>query len=295
MNFDWNDLRYLIAVADTGSTAMAARALRVNATTVARRLAMLEQALGLTLFDRSQGGYALSEAGAALLDQARGVASSTAAFAAAAEARRRETGGTVKLTTSELYAVTILVPILRDLTDRYPEISVELDTSDAIRDLAAGEADIALRSLERLEGAGLVGRRVVSEQWAFYASRSYAEAHGLPGDVVQLGTHTIIGGGGDGLWQEYSAGLAAYGIRDAVKMVQGSVLGLLAAVKGGLGVAILPAWVADQDPDLLRCPIPIETEDRGLWLVAHERLRNTPRVRAVLDFLAEWLLALRRN
>ncbi len=87
MVFDWNDLRYLLAVADAGSTATAARALRVNPTTVARRLAMLEEALGLTLFDRRQDGYTLTEAGTSLLDQARSVAQSTAAFAAAAEAR----------------------------------------------------------------------------------------------------------------------------------------------------------------------------------------------------------------
>lgn len=295
MVFDWNDLRYLLAVADAGSTATAARALRVNPTTVARRLAMLEDALGLTLFDRRQDGYTLTEAGTSLLDQARSVAQSTAAFAAAAEARRRDTGGTVKLTTNELYAVTILVPILRDLKARHPHISIELDTSNDVRDLATGEADIALRSLEKMEGAGLVGRRVVHEHWAFYASRTYAEANGLPHDVPSLGTHPIIGGGGQGLWEEYSAGLAAFGIRDAVTMVQGSVLGLLAAAKGGLGLAILPIVVAAQDADLVQCPIPIETDDRGLWLLTHERLRHVPRVRAVLDFLGDRLTALGRG
>jgi DNA-binding transcriptional LysR family regulator len=95
----------------------------------------------------------------------------------------------VRLTAHEIYAVTILVPILRDLHQAYPSIHVELDTGEEKRDLAAGEADVALRSLERPSGGGLVGRRLADDAWTLYCSRSYAAEHGRPRNRRELQGH----------------------------------------------------------------------------------------------------------
>ena len=293
--FDWNDLRYFIAVADGGSTLAAGRALRVSQTTVARRLAALEAALALTLFERRQAGYALTPAGEDLLGLARGVAGAAGALAQAASGRAREASGMVRLTTLEIYAVTLLPAILRDLHEAHPGIHIELDTSEEPRDLASGGADIALRGSIGPKGAGLVGRRITFDPWTLYCSRGYAEAHGVPRTRSELAGHTLIGGGGKKVWHRYQAWLQRHGLETGVAMHQDSVSGLLAAARSGIGLAVLPTFVADLDPELVRCLPPREGDPAALWLLTHERLRHTPRVRVVLDFLAERLTRLARQ
>ncbi|HEX9954194.1 MAG TPA: LysR family transcriptional regulator [Allosphingosinicella sp.] len=287
--FGWNDLRYFLAVADSGSTLAAGRTLRVSQTTVARRIAALEEALALPLFDRLQSGYALTPAGKTLLDEARGVAGAATAVERTAAAMARDVGGTVRLTTIEIYAVTILPPILRDLHEAHPEIRIELDTSEEPLDLHAGAADIALRGSREPKGAGLVGRRIAADPWTLYCSRSYAEAHGVPRTRAELADHTLIGGGGNKVWHSYRAWLRSNGLEDGVAMHHDSVSGLLAAVHSGFGLAVLPTFLADRDPELIRCLPPRPGDNMSLWLLTDERLRHTPRVRTVLDFLARRL------
>ena len=293
--FDWNDLRYFLAVADSGSTLAAGRALRVSQTTVARRIAALEEALGLTLFERRQAGYAITPVGEELLEPARRMEGAAHTLADAASATRREARGTVRLTSLEIYAVTLLPPILRDLHAAHPQIRIELDTSDQPRDLASGEADVALRGGTSLTGAGVVGRRVAFDPWTLYCSRSYAEAHGIPGNRAELAKHPLIGGGGNHVWRRYLAWLQQHGLEDAVAIQHDTVTGLLAAVRAGFGLAVLPTFIADRDPELVRCLPPKRGDPSALWLVTHERLRHVPRVRVVLDFLAERLTQLARE
>jgi DNA-binding transcriptional LysR family regulator len=292
--YDWNDLRAFLAVAETGSTLAAGRKLRVSQTTAARRVAALEQALGLTLFERRQAGYVLTPVGEELVEQARAVEAAALSLADAAASKGREVSGTVRLTTQEIFAVTVLPPILGELHEAYPDIRIELDTGEELRDLAAGAADVALRTCERLEGGSLVGRRIADDRWAFYCSRSYAAAHGVPHSRKELRDHPLIGGGGQQLWRIYGAWLRENGLEDAVALHHGSPLGLLASVRSGIGLAVLPCIVADLELDLVRCLPPTE-HDRGLWLLTHERLRHTPRVRAVLDFLADRLTRVARR
>ena len=292
---DWNDLRYFLAVARTGSTLAGGRALRVSQTTAARRVAALEEALGLALFERRQAGYSLTPAGEALVEQAEAVEAAAAAFADAAASQGREVSGTVRLTTEQVYAVTVLAPILRDLHEAHPAIRIDLDTTEEVRDLAAGAADVALRSVVRPTGGGLVGRRVADDSWTFYCSRDYAAARGRPRRPADLRGHPLIGGGGEGVWRAYRAWLEQYGLEGEVAVHHGSPTGLLSAVRAGAGLAALPCFVAESEPDLVRCLPPTRDEARGLWLLTHERLRHTPRVRAVLDFLAERLTRLARE
>ena len=289
---DWNDVRYFLAVAETGSTLAAGRALRVSQTTAARRVAALEEGLGLSLFDRKQVGYALTAAGEALLEPARALRASAEALADAAAAQGREVTGTVRLTSHEIYTVTILFPLLHELQQQHPGIKVELDTSEALLDLASGAADIALRSTARPDGGGLVGRRIGADGWTVYCSRSYAERHGRPGNRHALRGHAFIGGGGSKIWRPYREWLVQNDLADAVTMQHGSAMGLLTAVRAGVGLAVLPMMVADNDPELVRCLPPMPEHRRGLWLLTHERLRHTPRVRIVIDFLAERLVTL---
>jgi len=287
--FDWNDLRYLVAVAEEGSTLAAARKLRISQTTVARRIAALEIALGTGLFERRAAGYALTPAGEALLCEARAVEQAASRFGEAAAALAREVSGTVRLTTEEIFANTLLGPMLRELHESHPDIVIELDTSRELRDLGKGEADIALRSTSSGQPAGVVGRRLWADDWMLYCSRDYAVRHGVPHTIEDLKSHALVGGGGGNLWRAYEAWIHEFGLDEQVAIHHGTSTGLLSAVRSGFGIAVLPTVVADDDPDLIRCLPPRRGHGRVMWLVTHERVRHTPRVRVVIDFLYERL------
>ena len=287
--FDWDDLRYMLAVAEAGSTLAAGRAMRVSQTTVARRIAALEQAVGFPLFDRRQAGYVMTPAGAALLDQARGVETAATSLADAASSLGRDVTGTVRLTTEEIFANTLLAPMLRELHRLHPDIKIELDTARELRDLGAGEADIALRSTKTTPPAGVVGRRLCIDDWTLYCSRDYAAQHGVPKTVEQLKGHALIGGGGGNLWRAYEAWIQELGLEDQVAIHHGTSTGLLSAVRSSFGIAVLPCVVADDDPDLIRCLPPRSEHQRSLWLLTHDRVRHAPRVRIVIDFLYDRL------
>ena len=287
---DWNDLRYFLAVAREGSTLAAARKLRTSQTTVARRVAALERALGVPIFDKRQAGYALTPAGEELVERAEQVELAANHFADAAIAHARDVSGTVRITTEEIYAVTLLAPLLAELHDLHPDIRIDLDTSQQVRDLGAGEADISLRSTaSEQQPAGLVGRQLCVDDWTLYCSRDYAARRGAPATLDELHDHPIIGGGGGNLWVHYEAWLRALGLEQQVAMHHATSGGLLSGVRSGFGIAVLPCVIADADPELHRCLAPRQDHGRILWLFTHERVRHTPRVRTVIDFLYERL------
>lgn len=287
---DWDDLRYFLAVAHEGSTLAAGRSLRTSQTTVARRVAALERALGVTLFDKRQAGYAPTPAGEELLARARAVASAAQSFEEAAAAVARETSGTVRITTEEIFANTLLAPMLRELHERHPEIVIELDTQQQLLELGDGQADIALRSTGQEPPAGTVGRRLCVDNWTLYGSREYAMLHGVPRTRDDLAKHVIIGGGGGKLWLHYEAWLRSLGLEKQVAMHHATSTGLLSGVRSGFGLGVLPCVVADADPDLVRCFTPREGHGRDMWLLTHERVRRSPRVRLAMDFLYERLM-----
>ena len=286
---DWNDLRYFLAVADRGSTLAAGRALRVSQTTVARRIAALEDALGLNLFERRQAGYVLTPAGEALIDRARQVEAAARTFGESSSALARDTSGTVRITTQEIFAVALLGPFLRELHELHPEIRIELDDSQDLVDLGEGKADIALRSMFNEPAAGIVGRRLCDDDWTLYCSREYAARHGVPTTRAELKKHAFIGGGGAKLWRAYSSWLEDLGLEGQVIMHHASAMGMMSAIRSGTGIAVMPCIVADTDPDLIRCVPAKEAHGRVMWLVTHERVRHTPRVRVVIDFLYDKL------
>ena len=292
VGFDWNDIKYLIAVSEHGSTIRAGAALGVSQTTVARRLEALERAVGLKLVDRTPTGYDLTVDGSALLDPARSVATAAEAFGQVVDARQRDLAGAVKITTEEIVAVGILGPILKDLAEALPDIRIELDSSEAFRDLASGDADIAIRSSREdvsKTGADLVGRRVGSDEWAIFCSKAYDNERPAPRSIEDLRRHPIVGGGGPRGWAAYLGWLESYGLADQVVMRSGSATGLLTAVRTGLGVSMLPMLVGLPDPELTLCFRPLREGTRSLWLLSHNRVRHNIAVRKVADLLFEKL------
>ena len=291
--YDWNDLRYFLAVARTGSTLAASRALGVNQTTTARRVAVLERAIGMKLFDKSQAGYALTEAGVELLAAAERVEVEANAFADQAEAMGRRISGVIRVTTNEGLANVVMAPALSAFRRLHPEVRVDLVVDERRLDLARGAADVALRTGSRPTEAGLVGRRLTPMAWAAYCSRDYAERQGCPGCVDSLCRHAVIGADGPiaalpgWTWLRQAAPEAEVVARSS------SITNLISAVRAGLGVTVLPCILADSDPALVRCVGPIEGVRSDLWLLTREDLRDVPRVRAFLDFLAAYIAGMR--
>jgi DNA-binding transcriptional LysR family regulator len=288
---DWDDLKYLLAVAESGSTLAAGKTLRVSQTTVARRIASLEASLGVPLFERRQAGYCLTKIGEELLGNAREVELAARGFVQTAAARSRDLTGSVCLTTEEIFGHGMLGAILSELHQRHPDVRIDLDTAPGIRDLSKGEADIALRSTKASQSSGVVGRRICNDDWALYCSRAYAERHGIPKSVDHLREHTLVGGGGGELWRVYEAWLTEIGAADRVAIHHDTSNGLLSAVRSGFGIAVLPLMVARGDSDLICCMPPRGGHGRTLWLLTHERVRHMPRVRVVIDFLHNRLKA----
>src|SRR3954469_22090733 len=177
--FDWNDLRYFLAVARDGSTIAAARRLRVNQSTVQRRLAVLEQKLGRELIERTPTGYRLTECGETLRPHAEAVEAAVAAFERRIGAIDTALTGTIRLTCAEGIAYRLITPLLDIFHQRYPGLRVDLVMTDQYLDLAKGEADVAVRAGESKDGV-LIGRRIADNPWAVYASRTYVARNGRP-------------------------------------------------------------------------------------------------------------------
>lgn len=291
--FDWNDLRYFLAVARHGSTLAAAKALGLSQSTVHRRLAELERRLGCRLVDRHPTGYRLTETGEALLPAALEVEKAVLAFERQSESHEAGLTGVVRLTCPEPLVSRIAENgLLERFHERHPGLSVEFVMSDRYLDLARGEADVALRSGEPKD-PDLVGRKVADSIWAVYASRNYVQQHGRPQDVADLSRHALVGY--DGVMEDHRAArwLAETVPKGRVVAHNNSVLGVLLAVKSGVGVAPLPTTIADAEPSLVQVLPPVAELTRGWYLLTRQDLRKTPRVAAFFDFAIGELAALR--
>ncbi len=295
--FDWNDLRHFLAVARTGSTLAAARQLGVNQTTCARRLQALEEALGQRLFDRIQGGRMLTEQGEALLAAAEAVEAAARAFGEQAAATRRGLAGRLRVTCSETVANVAVIPALAQFNQIYPEIEVDVITGDRYLDLLAGEAEIAIRAkantLPSFE-PGLVVRKLMDTGWALYCSPAYVERHGRCAGFDDLAGHVMIGGSGE-LAEPWFRLVEDNAVGAEVRSRASTLSNLITATKAGLGIAPLPLEAAENDPGLIRCGGLLDDFHATIWLVAPERLRDQPRVRAFMDFVASYVAAMRRS
>jgi DNA-binding transcriptional LysR family regulator len=283
--FDWNDLRYFLAVAREGSTLAASRALGVNQSTVQRRLAELERNLGYAVVRRYQSGYQLTELGEALLPAARKVEDAFVALERQVRSYGEDLAGTIRLTCPEPLVSRITgSPLLTMFQERYPGLRVEFVMSDGYLDLSKGEADVALRSGEPAD-ENLVGRKIGDSIWAVYASRSYVQRHGRPHDASDLSHHAIVGF--EGMLSKHRAAkwLATVAPDATIAASNNSVLGVLSAVKSGVGVAPLPTTIADMHDDLVQVVAPVPELARGWYLLAHPDLRHTPRISALFDFV----------
>ncbi|MCR5874033.1 LysR family transcriptional regulator [Phenylobacterium sp. J426] len=286
--YDWNDLKAFLAVARGGSTLAAAKALGVNQTTVARRIESLEAALALKLFERGQTGSRLTEAGKDLVAEAERVEHAAERFGNRAAGHQRGLAGVIRVTSTEMIANLMLMPGIVEFRKTYPEIQTDLIITDRPLDIQAGEADVAIRSGAALAMSDLIARKLGDHEFALYCSRDYVARMGLPTPET-LCDHDLIGGElemaeGPGMaWMFRMAGGKAPVSRS------NTLNNLLHAIKAGLGVGPMACQAADLERDLIRCSEPIEEARGSTWIVTRRDLKDTPRVRAFLDFFVPYL------
>ena len=291
--FEWDDLRYFLAVARHGSTVAAAKALKLSQSTVQRRLAELERRIGRPLVKRSPTGYDLTEFGQDMLPYAERVEHAVQALEQHRGTVERGEVGVIRITCPEPIMVRLTQSVLLDCFHaRYPDLRVEFVMSDKYLDLAKGDADVALRSGDTDDDV-LVGRKIADSLWGVYGSRKYIERRGQPDCVADLDRHAIVG-----LDQSMAKHRAATWLREIAPNAEiaarsNSVLGLVSAAKSGIGLAPLPTALGDAEADLVRVLGPIPELTRSWRLLTHPDLRQTPRVSAFFDFVTDELASFR--
>jgi DNA-binding transcriptional LysR family regulator len=285
--FDWNDLRYFLAVARTGSTLGASKQLKVSQATVSRRISMLEEAVGTALFVRRPSGYSLTPRGESMLPAAETVEISVAAFSDGIAAEKRRLSGTVRLTTIEVAANEWIIPTLPELRVHHPDIKLDILASDAYLDLGRGEADIAIRFGSKPEQESLIVRHLLDVQETVYATAEIANRFGYLSRLTDLKNYPLVAiNTPQGMY--YMQRFLAEHVPDANIVNHASSLpALVASARAGLGVAILPCMMGDHASGLVRLFEPVPELKTPCWLVTTDAARRQPHIRAVMDFIIQ--------
>ena len=280
---EWDDLRIVLAVFRQGTLSGAARRLGVTHSTVFRRLGAIEQQIGARLFERFRDGYVPTPAGETAAEAAARLEDEVLTLERRLSGQDLRPSGVVRITTTDTLG-TILMRHLPAMRAVHPEIQFEVAISNAMANLTRREAEIAIRpTLEPPEI--LVGRRVADIAHAIYGSRGYLSRH----EDKDLSAHdwimlddalasTVIG-----RWIHENLRAAAH-----ITCRVDALPALRDAALAGLGLALLPCYLGDPAFGLHRLTPKAPAEPRSaLWLLTHEDLKRTTRIRATLDFLAK--------
>lgn len=281
---DWNDLRYFLAVARSGSLARAARELGVEHTTVSRRLGALESELGVKLFARGPSGLTLMPSGELILPCVAAIAEQVDVITRRVAGVDDKVAGTVRLTIPESGNV-YFVQQLAALRERHPELVIELLSANRTLDIRRGEADVAVR-FAATSDQELIVRRVGTAGWSLYGSTAYVARKGPVSAAGELDAHDFIGFDASLAEVEGAQWLRAHAKPERIVLRGNSIAAVANAAASGLGIAPLPCFAAEQAPGLVRLT-PELIGAREIVLVVHPDLVKVARVRAVVDFLVE--------
>lgn len=278
MKMDWDDVRVFLALARAGSLTAAARSLRIEHTTVARRIAQLERALGLHLFDRLPRGWMLTSEGEQLAARAAQMEEQAHEFMREA-ADGVQLSGTVRLAASPSVGQEFLLPRLCAIHQRWSTITLELVVETRVAVLSRREADLALR-IGRPQDPGLAARLLGTMAYGLYCGAGYTEGRS-EADWRFIGYDDSLAHTPEHQWLESVRGSRGYALRANTLALQRD------AVRMGMGLAVLPHFMAAGDARLERLPVAAGTPAREIWLVVHPDVRRSPRVRLIADLLVE--------
>ncbi len=281
--FDWDDLRFFLAVARAGRLTVAARQLEADHTTVSRRVSALEKALKAQLFERKPQGYSLTEQGERLLGLAEGMETQALAVASQVGGADLALSGTVRIGAPDGIGTYFLAPELGALAERHPDLTPQLVALPRTFSLSKREADIAITLEQPTEGR-LVSRKLTDYRLRLYASKDYLARHGPIADLADLTGKTLVTYVADLIYSpvlDYFSGLEKYTAR---RYECASVVAQLEAVRAGVGVGILHDYAVRQFPEL-QAVLPEVSYLRTYWLVTHADVSNLRRVEEVYSFI----------
>ena len=284
-HLDWRDLRVALALAKHGSLGEAGRVLRLDATTVSRRISGLEEATGAPLFIRDAEGWRTTEAGRRVVETAERMALEVRALARDLDAASEHVTGTVRLTTLDYIASWYLAPRIAPLRARHPELLLDLRCTEHLLDLTAGQADVALR-LERPREAGMRVRRLLQVPLGLYGARDYVDRHGLDPLPPDAEADLVVLGPPDSRLKEVRW-MRALVPRGRVVAATNSVPTAYGLVRGGAGLGVITLEAASGHPDLVRLDHDDPPLTRALWRVGPEAIADSPKIRAIITWLDE--------
>lgn len=289
MSWNWDHLRFFLALAEEGTLSGAARRLGVSHTTVLRRIRTFEGDLETRLFDRTPQGYSLTTAGAALHERAVEMKTSIETVSRQISGADAAIGGEVVITTTDTLAFAVLPRLLARLGERYPDLRFRLDIINRLSDIDNREADIAIRTC-REPPERLIGRRIGTVRFAACAARDYVEAHGIERFPERTDGHRFVVLDRSYAGTPFHHWLDRRLEPDTVCTTINGFLGAAAAARAGMGIAVLPAYMLAELPDLVELPINgEEIATNSLWILSRADLRDTERVRLVRRYLYEAL------
>jgi DNA-binding transcriptional LysR family regulator len=274
-NTNWDDMRFFLALCREGSVTGAGRSLGVNHTTVARRINALEDSLGTRLFDHARDGYAMTQAAENMYERASRMEEIAQAIDRDVFGQDAELKGPLKITVAHDVAERLVIPRLREFRDAYPCIDLDILTTTGLVDLAAREADIALR-LTAKPPDYLIGREVVMLRHGVYGSPDCLEKLDEQPNVILFRSEPEQP---EWVRQHFPGAEIAMRVDDVGAMAL--------AVANHMGLARMPCYVGDTQPDIRRLALELKPSTWGIWILSHVDLRSTARVRVAREFLID--------
>lgn len=280
---DWDDIRHFLEVVHSGSVSQASIRLRVNHTTVSRRITSLENQLGNRLFERSNNGWVITPFGELITAHAESISENVSTIERQALVDNHELRGILRVTTASHCLEQLLMPAIHKFIRQFPEVDLEIMVSAEELNLASREADVALRGTDQ-PPPNLVGKRIAQIAMAVYGTKDLKEkaeadpsAHDIPCITWTGDSYTRPS------WIEKNFS----GTQRIYRTTSWS--GMLSMVREGIGIAQVACLLGDTDSRLHRIQAKDVESGPGLWVLSHVDLRTTARVRIFRDFLVEEL------
>ncbi|MDH3389202.1 MAG: LysR family transcriptional regulator [Gammaproteobacteria bacterium] len=275
---NWDDLRIFLAVARTGSISGAARSLRVQHSTISRRMRKMEAKLGARLVERKKTGYELTAAGENVRQAAIRIETEVLGVDGAVLGKDSSLVGPLRVSAINNMASSVLMPIFSSFSRANPRVDLHILVSNTDMSLAQREADVAIR-LTNSPTDTLIGKRMVTVASTIYGSREYvARLRRGQQEPRWLGVECCEF---HKSWTRHACVAPTHNFHSDDTLVT------LAALREGLGVSFLPCFMGDADPELERYREPDPSHNLGLWILLHPDLRRTGRVLAFRDHVSE--------
>ncbi len=283
-HINWDNLRYVLMVANKGSIAAAARELGVNRTTVLRRIGTFQENLNCRIFDRGEAGYILTPGAEKMLNAAREVENTLFNMQRQIAGHELKLEGELRVTTTDTFMLSILGPHLATFRQRHPHIVVDLMVTNSILDLNRRDADIAIRPT-RQPDSSLVGSRLCDVEFGIYATAEMLAGIN-PDDIYKvrwIGFVDSLQAAPIGNWLDATVAL------DRICFRCDSFVAVRIAAESGIGVALLPRFLGDSSQTLQPVKAVIGELTTGLWMLTHPDLVRSARVNAFIVHFNEAL------